>query len=78
MNDIALHSASFRFSKEGNTLGITADYEELEIRLETQLPGEQPFVVIKTDGFSMNNVGELDQLVQRCMRVFNEHNSKSS
>lgn len=77
MNDIALHSASFRFSQEGNTLGITADYEELEIRLEAQLPGEQPFV-IKTDGFSMNNVGELDQLVQRCMRVFNEHNSKSS
>jgi hypothetical protein len=78
MNDISLHSASFRFSKEGNTLGTTAAYEGIEIRLETQLPGEPPFIVIKTDGFSMDSVGELDQLVQRCMRVFNKHNSKSS
>ena len=50
--------------QEGNTLGTTDETEILNIDLEYQLPGDAPFMVIKTEGWSFNDVEELAKLIK--------------
>lgn len=59
-----------QFTQEGNTLGTTDNIEEISISLETQLPGEEPFIVIKTTtGWSFDNIEELTDLIKKCLCV---------
>lgn len=58
-----------KFCQEGNTLGTTEEYESLELFLEFQLPNEDPFFVIKTDGWSFDDVSELQELVDIAKKI---------
>ena len=74
-NPPLLDKASFGFSQEGNTLGTTSEYEYLKIRLETQLPGERPFIVIETEGWSIDEPKELTTLIEKCLKAFENKNA---
>ena len=58
--------ASIEFWQDGNTLGSTEEVEALEIRAEYQMPepgkGEECFFVLKTEGWSTDDVGEIGKL----------------
>jgi hypothetical protein len=70
---IRFDEATFRFSQDGNTLGTTEDWESLEIRFETQLPGEEPFIVIKSEsGWSLGSLNELVELVDKCRKAIED------
>lgn len=62
-------SASAEFTQDGNTVGTTDELESIRIDLVTQLPGEEPFIVIRTSGWSINDIGELKILIDRVMLV---------
>ena len=70
--EVLFDSATFHFSAPGNTLGTTSEYENIEIRLETQLPGEEPFIVVKTDGWSINEPEELVTLINKCLKEWKD------
>ena len=56
------------YSQEGNTLGTTDTSEDLIVCLEFPcLDEEEPFVVIKTDGWSMDNASEITALIDRTL-----------
>jgi hypothetical protein len=61
--------ASVTLTQEGNTLGTTAETESITIRLETQLPGEEPFYVLETKGWSFDDAEELAALVNRAQQI---------
>lgn len=65
MRGIAFDSAVVRLCQEGNTLGTTEDCELLEIRLETQLPGDPPFFVVKTNGWSFDETEGLSSVLEK-------------
>ena len=58
--------ASIEFYQDGNTLGSTEEVEALEIRAEYQMPepgeGKDCFFVLKTKGWSVDNVEEIGKL----------------
>jgi len=59
-----------KFEQEGNTLGTTSEYEEIEISLEFQAAVEdEPFYVIKTEGWSFDNIGEIEELIKRAKKI---------
>jgi len=68
MNEPALVSSEFVFTQEGNTMGTTSDQEQISIILQTQIPGEHPFVVIETEGWSFDG-NELADLIQKCLNT---------
>ncbi len=55
--------------QDGNTLGTTSGIETLLIRLETQLPGEDPFIVLETAGWSLDpdDIDSLSRVMRGCM-----------
>ena len=55
---------SIEFFQDGNTLGTTDEYENLTIDLEFQ-SGEMegPFYVLKTTGWSIDEISEIQKLV---------------
>ena len=58
------------FEQDGNTLGTTDKYEDIDVSLE--FPGaleEGPFFVIKTEGWSFDDLSELEDLINRAKRV---------
>ena len=58
-----LASVKVTFTQDGNTLGTTDEIEILEIRLESQLPGEEFFYVLRTEtGWSFDDPDELGKL----------------
>jgi len=58
------------FVQEGNTLGTTQEHEELELSLEFQLSEDEgPFYVIKTDGWSFNDVSEIEDMIKRSSKI---------
>ena len=59
--------SEFEFVQDGNTLGSTPEVESIKIRLERQLPGDPPFIVIETTGWSIDDVGELTDLIEECL-----------
>jgi hypothetical protein len=59
-----LISAQFAISQDGNTLGTTGETEILAVRCEYQLPGEEPFLVIGTEGFSFDDIEDLAKIIK--------------
>lgn len=70
------HRIEVVVTQDGNTLGTTSDVESLTIAVETQLPGEMPFFVIKTDGWSFNKLGELVPLLAPMQDLFKAFGGK--
>lgn len=64
--------ATFQFSQDGNTLGTTSDYEQLDVYLETQCAerGAKPFIVIETHGWSISDAEDLNTLINSCVDAF--------
>lgn len=60
-----INKIQIEFSQEGNSLGTTDEYETLNLNFEYQLPGEGPFIVIKTDGWSINESSELKEFINK-------------
>jgi len=62
------------FSQEGNTLGTTDEYEEIEISLSFQGDEDEgPFYVIKTKtGWSFDDISELKEIIDRVEKVLNK------
>jgi len=73
VSDPTIDRADFHFVQDGNTLGSTEEVEVLEISLQTQLPGEMPFFVLRTNGWSINDAGELAVLITKCEKFFKEN-----
>ena len=64
-------SAYFRFVQDGNTVGTTKEIEKIEIELYTQIPGDNPFFVIKSEtGFSFDSIDEVIELLTKCTAVW--------
>lgn len=62
-----LYKISYHFSQEGNTLGTTSLDEEMIVDVETQLGSieeEGGFLVIRTEGWSVNDVEELKDMLK--------------
>lgn len=62
-----LDKISYHFSQEGNTLGTTSLDEEMIVDVETQLGSieeEGGFLVIRTDGWSINDIEELKDMLK--------------
>lgn len=62
-----LDKISYTFFQEGNTLGTTTTEEEMIVDVETQCDSIEEsggFLVIKTDGWSINNVEELKDMLK--------------
>lgn len=67
-----LEKCSFTFSQEGNTNGTTDDIETLTIECDSSLGIDNDggcFYVLKTEGWSINNVNELQELFDRINKV---------
>jgi len=73
MNELPqLNKVSARYSQTGNTLGTTDEVEELTIDLEFQLNEEDgPFIVLRTEGWSLTDMSELEALVARTSSILN-------
>ena len=50
--------------QDGNTLGTTDDTEQLTVQTDTQLPGEPPFFVIKTNGWSIDGHEDMATIIR--------------
>ena len=67
-----LTKASCVFTQEGNTEGTTSEFEEITIDYEV-IADEGGFFVIRTEGWSMDSIEELDELFNRIRKI---HNTK--
>jgi hypothetical protein len=71
-----LENCSFTFVQEGNYNGTTDKYEELTIECESSLGIDNDggcYYVLKTEtGWSINNVNDLQELLDRINRVIKE------
>lgn len=63
-----LNKASFHFTQEGNTEGTTSDIEEITIDYEV-VADEGGFFVLRTEGWSIDNVEELSELLDRIKKI---------
>lgn len=62
---IYLSEAKVHFTQDGNTLGSTNETEILEVSFESQLPGDETFLVIRsTTGWSVNNASDLVKILE--------------
>ena len=61
--------ATIKFVQDGNTLGTTEEFEELFVQIETQLPGEDAFFVLRTSGWSMDSVAEFEEIMGQAWRA---------
>mgnify|MGYP000333138871 CR=1 FL=1 len=67
-----LHSASFKFSQEGNTNGTTSEYEDLDISFESSLGLDfdgDGFYVLRTEGWSVDGGEDLQELYDRIKKI---------
>ena len=63
-----LEKCSFSFMQDGNTNGSTDEYEELTIECESSLGidnDEGCFYVLKTNGWSIDNISDIQELLDR-------------
>lgn len=63
-----LNRASFHFTQEGNTEGTTNEFEEITIDYEI-IADEGGFFVLRTEGWSIDNVEELSELLDRIKKI---------
>ena len=66
-----LYKATFEFSQEGNTDGTTDEYEDLTIECEglNIEKGDCYYVLRTTSGWSIDNIDELKELLERVDKV---------
>ena len=67
-----LEKATFNFTQEGNCIGSTKDIETLTIDFESSLGldlDEDGYFVLKTDGWSVDNVEDLQEMFNRIKRI---------
>jgi hypothetical protein len=67
-----LERCSFTFNQEGNSNGTTDEFETLTIECEASLGidnDEDCFYVLKTEGWSIDNVNDLQELFDRIQKV---------
>jgi hypothetical protein len=67
-----LERCSFTFDQEGNGNGTTDEFETLTIECESSLGidnDEGCFYVLKTDGWSIDNVNDLQELFDRIQKI---------
>ena len=70
-----VEKAVFSFSQEGNTLGTTSEYEELEVSIESQLfmNKEDYFFVLRTNtGWSIDSTEEISEIINKCKKSVTE------
>ena len=73
---VTLESAKFEFSQEGNC--VDGGYETLEIRMESSLGIDRDggaFYVIKTDGWAIEGVEDLQKLFNRINKILTDGKS---
>ena len=63
-----LNRASFHFTQEGNTEGTTNEFEEITIDYEI-IADEGGFFVLRTEGWSVDSVEELEELLDRIKKI---------
>jgi len=67
-NNLNLEEATFSFSQDGNCISHNDNAEFLEIKCVSDLGidrSEGCFYILKTEGWSIDNVGELQELFDR-------------
>jgi len=67
-NNLNLEEATFSFSQDGNCISDSDNAEFLEIKCVSDLGidrNEGCFYILKTEGWSIDNVGELQELFDR-------------
>jgi hypothetical protein len=64
-----ISNVSATYTQDGNSLGTTDSPEQITVNIEFQLPGDEGFTVIKTDGWSMDDPKELTDLVNRTRKI---------
>ena len=67
-----LEKCSFTFNQEGNTNGTTDDIETLTIECDSSLGIDNDggcFYVLKTEGWSIDSVNDLQELFDRINKV---------
>lgn len=72
MNKPKLEKCSFEFSQESNCNGSSNDLEILEISCESSLGIDNDggcFYVLKTEGWSIDSLSELQELFDRISKV---------
>lgn len=70
-----LEKASFSFCQEGNTTGTTDEVEYITIEAENLILNERNgecFFVIKTDGWSIDDIEELADLINNIKSAVTE------
>jgi len=70
-----LNKASFHFSQKGNTDGTTGEYESVTIDYEVFDESEGGYFVIRTEGWSVDSIEEMEELFNRIRKI---HNPKSN
>jgi hypothetical protein len=71
--NIDIGKISIEFVQNGNTIGSTAEWEELVVNCEYQLPGEECFLVLKsTTGWSINDPTEMTKLLDTVQNMAKE------
>lgn len=73
MLEPSISRVSIEVYQEGNTLGTTQEIEEMEIILESPLGNidkDGAFLVIKTNGWSMQNEKDFAELIDK-IKSFN-------
>ena len=64
LKGIKIGKITFELLQDGNTLGTTDDWEAIEVHCEYQLPGDEPFFVVKSEkGWSINDSKELATVI---------------
>lgn len=69
-----LEWGSFKFSQEGNCNESTSEYEELIVDYESSLgldTDEGGYFVLKTEGWSIDGVQDLEELFNRIRTIVN-------
>jgi len=66
-----LNKVSVSFSQEGNTDGTTGAYESITIDYEVVDENEGGYFVIRTEGWSVDSVEELEELFNRIRKIHN-------
>jgi hypothetical protein len=68
-----ISQVSVTYNQEGNTLGTTSDTETLTVNLEFQeSEAEGCFVVLKTEGWSIDDSKDLIELIERPKKILRE------
>ena len=72
MNKPLLEKCSFQFSQESNVNGSSGDMELLDIDCESSLGIDNDgdcFYILKTEGWSIDDLSDLQELLDRISKV---------